>query len=60
MSGLKVPVHMSCFLFLTLFVGMKASSTLIAWLTKFLVEIENEMRSGSDDTLAETLYTLGA
>ena len=49
MSGLEVPVHVSGFLFLASFIGVEASPALIAGLAKFFVEIEDEMRSGSDD-----------
>lgn len=59
MGGLEVPVQVSGLLLLAFIVYMEASSTLIAWLSKFLVEAEDEMGSGSNKTLAENRQRYG-
>lgn len=47
-SRLEMPIQVSGFSPFAFFVGMEATSTLIARLAKFLVEAVDEMGSGSD------------
>jgi hypothetical protein len=46
-----VPVHMGGLLFLAFFVGLEASSTLITWCAKPIIETRDEVGSGSGKVL---------
>jgi hypothetical protein len=60
MSRLEVPVQVSSLLLLAFFVGVEASSALIAWCTEFFVEIGDEVRSGSNEMLVKALVSVGS